>query len=106
MLQQFDGDLKITLLHQGTIYDAQCIDLSLTGMLVRCTSLELVRRTRLNARLLFEDYLARLDAEVARVDGALIALHFTSSLAGGELNPPADLLPIFSRLEQAFLRSR
>ena len=47
-----------------------------------------------------------LEAAVVRVDGQLVALHFLDAMQGGELDPPVQLGPIFSRLEQIYLRRR
>lgn len=98
--------LQVSLLYRGTIYDAVPMDLSLTGMLVRVPEISVSARTTLVARIILEDNLARLDAQVVRVDGDLVALHFGASMRGGEFDPAIDLGPIFSRLEQIYLKNR
>ena len=100
------ADLKVTLVHQGTIYDCETLDLSLTGMLVRCDAMTAGANLQVEARLVLEDELARLPAEVVRSSNGLVALHFTESMAGGELNPPEDLVSLFRRIERYYLRSR
>lgn len=99
-------ELHVSLVYQTRIFDAAIVDLSLTGMLVRVSDLEATKRSTLQVRLILEDHLARLDAQVVRVDGELVALHFGASMSGGELDPPTQLGPIFSRLEQIYLQSR
>ncbi|MEM9743174.1 MAG: PilZ domain-containing protein [Pseudomonadota bacterium] len=97
---------QLTLVHHDRIYDAVPIDLSLTGLLVRAPGLEAPVRSAVVVRLILEDRLAKIDAQVTRVDGDLLALHFTESMAAGELCPPAALGPIFGHLEQLYLRRR
>ncbi|MEM1432457.1 MAG: PilZ domain-containing protein [Pseudomonadota bacterium] len=106
LLQDLRDAFAVSLVYQGVIYDAVPVDLSLTGMLVRVPDLEVSARARLTARLLLDDSLAKLEATVVRVDGQLLALHFADAMQGGELDPPVQLGPIFSRLEQVYLRRR
>ena len=106
LLRDLGDDLMVTLVHRNTIYDAVCIDLSLTGILIRCADLAVVPRTGLLLRLVFDDFLARIDTEVVRVEGDMLALSFPPVQDQDEWDPPSELLPIFNRLEQAFLRQR
>ena len=104
--QQLPEALHVSLVYQTRIFDAAIVDLSLTGMLVRVADLDATKRSNLQVRLILEDHLARIDAQVVRVDGDLVALHFSASMSGGELDPPVQLGPIFSRLEQIYLSNR
>ncbi len=106
LISELQHQLKVTLVHQGVIYDCEPVDLSLTGILVRCSTLDVGANTRLTARILFEDHLAKLDAEVVRSQSGIVALHFCEAMRGAELNPPRDLIALFRRLEQLYLRGR
>jgi hypothetical protein len=98
--------IRVTLVHNSTIYDCEAVDISLTGMLVRCGALRVGANTRVDARILLDEHLARLAAEVVRADGSVLALHFLECMHGGELRPPQDLVALFRRLEQVYLRLR
>ena len=100
------SQLQLTLLYKGTIYDAVPVDLSLTGMLVHCTGIAAKLRSKLVVRVILDDFLAKVEAEVVRVQGDLLALHFAGVMRDGELNPPLSLGSIFARLEQVYLRNR
>jgi len=106
LLNSLSSDIKVTLVYQGTIYDVHPIDLSLTGMLIRVSQLPVAPGTRLLLRILLHDDLARLEAEVVRVDEDVIALHFLESLKHGQLTPPPALEKILSRLERLYLQNR
>ena len=106
VMSELAADLAVTLVHKGTIYDAIPVDFSLTGMLVKCAGLQARLRSKVVARVILEDFLTKVEAEVVRVDGNLVALHFVGAMRGGELNPPPQLGAIFSRLQQTYLKHR
>jgi len=99
-------EARVTLVYRSTIYDVSLVDLSLTGALIRASTFAATRGTAVVLRIVLEDYLAKLPAEVVRADEQSVALHFTDCMRGGELSPPSELGPIFSRLERLFLQHR
>ena len=99
-------ELSVTVVYQGTIYDAVPLDLSLTGTLLKVPGIAVQPQAPVTLRLIVEDYLAKLRATVVRTDGELVALHYEDSLRNGQLNPPAALGPIFSLLERLYLQQR
>ena len=106
LLPLISEDIKVTLVHKGTIIDTQPVDISLTGMLLRVHEFEPSVRSQISARIILKDFLAKIEAEVVRVDHGLLALHFTECMQAGELNPPQQLAAIFNRLEQMYLQQR
>ena len=99
-------EAKVTLVYRSIIYDVSLVDLSLTGALIRASTFAANRGAAVVLRIVLEDYLAKLPAEVVRADEQSVALHFTDCMRGGELSPPSELGPIFSRLERLFLKQR
>ncbi len=106
LLNELKASLSSTLVYKGTIYDAVPIDLSLTGILVKASKFEAPVGAELTTRLIVEDHLAKLRSTIVRIDGSLVALHFSECMEGGELNPPPQLGPVFSRLERIYLNRR
>ena len=98
--------LAVTIVHQGVIHDAVAVDLSMTGILVTSPSLEVTPKTVVTVRIILFDDLAKVEANVVRCEGNLVALHFTNSMSGGEFSPPAQLGQVFGRLQQLYLRKR
>ena len=99
-------DLKLTLVYRGTIYDVSPIDISLTGLLLRASTFPASAGNQVVVRIILEDYLAKLNAEVVRADSDAVALHFTDCMDGSELSPDKELSAIFARLERLFLQQR
>ena len=106
MLEARQLDLHATLVHRATIYDLEVVDISLTGVLVQARGLDIEPRSRVVVRVILDDLLSKAVAEVVRSDAGLLALHFSESIRGGELQPPAQLEAIVKRLEQLYLRAR
>lgn len=82
------------------------VDLSLTGILVEVVDLTLRVNQKLDATLCLDDDCVLLTARVVRRDGSLVALHFPTCVANGELDPPEGLLGIYRTLELEWLKSR
>ena len=99
-------DLKVTLVYRSTIYDVSPIDMSLTGLLLRASKFPASTGSQVVVRIILEDYLAKLNAEVVRADTNTVALHFTDCMDGTELRPDKELSTIFVRLERLFLQQR
>ncbi|MEM7078333.1 MAG: PilZ domain-containing protein [Pseudomonadota bacterium] len=106
MLDARTLELRASLVYQGTIYDLQIVDISLTGVLVLAHSLTLDPGANVVVRVICGDLLSKAEASVVRCEDGLMALHFTDSMRGGELTPPAHLETIVKRLEQLYLQSR
>lgn len=106
LLGELGDFMAVTVVHQGKIYDAMPVDISLTGILLRVPGLSVNRRADLVVRIILGDDLVKLPATVVRTDDELVALYFEASMSGGELQPPSELAQIFQRLERAYLRAR
>jgi hypothetical protein len=86
--------------------DVTPVDLSLTGILVQGKGLALPVRSQVGVQFSFNELNCSLTGEVVRRDGHLLALHFTESISGGDLDPPEPLLAIYRKLEMEWLRHR
>ena len=95
-----------TIVHKGIIHDAVAEDLSMTGILVKCPTLDVTPRTVVTVRIILYDDLAKTEAHVVRSEGNMVALHFTNSMEGGEFSPSGQLGQVFGRLQQLYLRKR
>ena len=91
---------------RGKWVDVIPVDLSLTGMLVEGKGLALPVHSRVDVQLQFNEISCPLAGEVVRREGQMVALHFTESISGGDLNPPEPLLAIYRQLEMEWLRHR
>lgn len=91
---------------RGQWVDVTPVDLSLTGILVQGKGLALPVRSQVGVQASFNELNCSLTGEVVRRDGQLLALHFTESISGGDLDPPAPLLAIYRKLEMEWLRHR
>jgi hypothetical protein len=90
----------------GNIIEAEPIDLSLTGMLVRAADPILRGGQSLTVTMSLRDLHTPLSATVVRAQPPLLALHFVESLQDGELDPPETLIAIYRELERRWLRNR
>lgn len=97
---------RVTLEHEGKRLRVQPVDLSLTGILVELPEEALPDARQVRARLRLAGDKVRLEAQLVRRDGPLMALHFPSCVANGELDPPEELLGIYRTLELDWLRNR
>jgi hypothetical protein len=91
---------------RGQWMDVTPVDLSLTGILVQGKGLALPVHSQIRVQLRFNELSCALTGEVVRRDGQLLALHFTESISGGDLDPPEPLLAIYRKLEMEWLRHR
>ena len=103
---ELDDHLAVTIVHKGIIHDAVAEDLSMTGILVKCPTLDVTPRTVVTVRIILYDDLAKTEAHVVRSEGNMVALHFTNSMEGGEFSPSGQLGQVFGRLQQLYLRKR
>lgn len=106
LIANLADDLMVTVVYRSTIYDVIPIDISLTGMLLHASKLPATAGSKVIVRIVLEDYLAKLEAEIVRIDSDSVALHFSGCMVAGELNPDRELSALFSRLERLFLQQR
>ncbi len=91
---------------RGRWVEVTPVDLSLTGILVQGKGLALPVHSQVDVQIKYQEIDCTLAGEVVRRDGDLVALHFTESIAHGDLEPPESLLAIYRKLEMEWLRHR
>jgi hypothetical protein len=88
----------------GERIEASAVDMSVTGMRVDNITLDIAIGESIFVNLRHRDNEARVEATVVRFDKSRICLHFPSTLADGELDPPISLMNVYRALESAWLK--
>lgn len=101
-----DGDLDVSVKTTSKTVAAKALDLSLTGILLELPEHTLAADRQCTVTLSLNNHSVVLAATTIRTEGNIAAMHFPTTVHGGELDPPDELVTIYRSLEQAWLKSR
>lgn len=102
----FDAELDVSVQTSRGTVAAKALDLSLTGILLEVPEQSLEPDKHCTVTLSLNDHSVILSATPIRTEEKLAAIHFPTTVRGGELDPPDELVSIYRSLELAWLKSR